>query len=374
MQSKMRYGQIVTFSGAVLAFLIGSGFASGQEILQYFAAYGYESFLVALTIIPIMVFANYCYVKAGNSQKFTKGSQVFNYYCGPIFGPAFDYFAAIFCYMSFVVMLGGIGATVQQQFGISATAGAICMAVLAGVTVIFGLKTMVNIISKIGPLIVLLSLVIGFSSLATSWGQVPEGAELLKTGEVTVMKASTNWFFAGCSYGGFCLMWLGGFMAKLGSENRLKELQIGQAIGVTMLILACVVVGFAQLGNIRAVAGTQIPNLILAQQLAPALAHGFALIIVLAIYSTACPLLWTVSARFTDEGSQRFKILTAVLALAACLVALKVPFNTLVNYIYVINGYGGALLILFMIVKLVRMRLAGKMFVPVQNAPVSEAD
>ena len=32
--------QIFRVSGAFVAFLIGSGFATGQEIIQYFAAYG----------------------------------------------------------------------------------------------------------------------------------------------------------------------------------------------------------------------------------------------------------------------------------------------------------------------------------------------
>lgn len=356
MQKKMNYGLVTTFAGATLAFLIGSGFASGQEILQYFAAYHYESILVAITATVIMIFANYCFIMAGNREKFTKGSEVFRFYCGPVIGLGFDYFAAIFCYMSFVVMLGGMGATMAQQFGLPQWIGAVGMAVMAGATVVFGLNAMVSVISKIGPVIVGLSLLIGVYSLVSVFSQIPEGARLLKSGEVTVLKASTNWFFAGCSYGGFCMMWLAGFMAKLGSEHRQKELQLGQSIGVAGLLLACVVVGFAQVGNIQGVAGTQVPNLILAQQLSATLAHGFAVLIILAIYSSACPLLWTVSARFATEGTRGFRILTLTLAAAGLFVALKVPFNTLVNYIYVINGYGGALLILFMVVKLIRLK------------------
>ena len=354
----MSMGLVMTIAGAVLAFLIGSGFASGQEILQYFAAYQYESILVGIVIIAVLCFANYCFVYAGNREKFTKGSEVFNYYCGPIFGRFFDYFAAIFCYMSFVVMLGGISATVNQQFGIPGVIGAVTLAVCAGCTVIFGLDAIVNIISKIGPFLVALSVLIGLCSLASSWGAISEGAELIKTKQVTVMQASTNWLLAGCSYGGFCLMWLAGFMAQLGSEYERngKELQLGQFLGVSLLVIACIIVGFAQVANIRDVAGTQVPNLVLAQKLAPMLANGFAIIIVLAIYTTACPLLWTVSARFTEQGSRNYKILTAILAVVGCFVALEIPFSTLVNYIYVINGYGGALLIIFMAVKLLRLR------------------
>lgn len=357
----MNIGLTVTIAGAVLAFLIGSGFASGQEILQYFAAYQYESILVGIVIIAVLCFANYCFVFAGSREKFTKGSEVFNYYCGPIAGKFFDYFAAIFCYMSFVVMLAGIGATVQQQFGLPSVVGAVGLALCAGLTVVFGLDTIVNIISKIGPALVFLSILIGLASLAMNWEAIPEGAALIQNKEVTVMQASTNWLLAGCSYGGFCLMWLAGFMAQLGSEyeHNNKELQIGQFMGVSMLVIACIIVGFAQVANIREVAGTQVPNLILAQKIAPMLANGFAVIIVLAIYTTACPLLWTVSARFTEQGSRNYKVLTAILAVVGCVVALEIPFSTLVNYIYVINGYGGAVLIIFMAVKLIRLRLAG---------------
>ena len=34
--------RVLTYAGAIVAFLIGSGFATGQEILQYFTSYGYS--------------------------------------------------------------------------------------------------------------------------------------------------------------------------------------------------------------------------------------------------------------------------------------------------------------------------------------------
>lgn len=33
--------KVISFAGAFIAFLIGSGFATGQEVLQYFTSYGY---------------------------------------------------------------------------------------------------------------------------------------------------------------------------------------------------------------------------------------------------------------------------------------------------------------------------------------------
>ncbi len=360
--NKTNWKQAFKFMGAVLAFAIGSGFATGQELLQYFTSYGYKSILVGAVFLIIFIYSNYCFAVAGHREKFTKGSQVFNYYCGRYLGTIFDYFCVLFCYMSFFVMVGGAASTLNQQYGLPLVLGAILLTVLAGVTVMFGLNSIVNVISKIGPVLVGIALFIGIYSfiVAVSHGSISEGAALVKTGQVNVMQASSNWFLAGCSYGGFCLLWFAGFMAQLGSRNKMKELMLGQTMSGTFNIIACVIVGFALLGNVTAVSGLQIPNLYLAEKIWPPFAYFFAVIIFAAIYTTSCPLLWTASSRFTTEGTSKFKIFTAILAAIGCIVALSVPFNVLLNYIYVINGYGGFLLLLLMLIKNLRLRFTAK--------------
>ncbi len=49
--NKVSWLNVVKFAGAFIAFLIGAGFATGQEVFQYFAAYGYEGFLVGLFVL-----------------------------------------------------------------------------------------------------------------------------------------------------------------------------------------------------------------------------------------------------------------------------------------------------------------------------------
>ena len=41
-KSAVRPRTVWRISGAIIAFLIGSGFASGQEIFQFFTVYGYK--------------------------------------------------------------------------------------------------------------------------------------------------------------------------------------------------------------------------------------------------------------------------------------------------------------------------------------------
>lgn len=363
MKEKTNWKQAFKFMGAVLAFAIGSGFATGQELLQYFTAYGYKSILVGVVFLAIFIYSNYCFAVAGYRENFTKGSEVFQYYCGKYLGTAFDYFTVLFCYMSFIVMVAGAASTLNQQYGLPLVVGGILLTALAGVSVMFGLDRIVDIISKIGPVLVVFALFIGIWNFATAAasGDIASGIAMVESGEVKVTQASSNWFMAGASYGGFCLLWFAGFMAKLGSEQkRLRELMVGQSLSGTFNITACVVVGFALAGNVADVAGLQIPNLYLAAKIWPGIASIFALIIFAAIYTTSCPLLWTASSRFADEGSSRFKIFTLVLAVIGCVIALAVPFNILLNYIYVINGYGGFVLLILMFIKNLRLRIAAK--------------
>ena len=71
----------------------------------------------------------------------------------------------------------------------------------------------------------------------------------------------------------------------------------------------------------------------------------------LQVFITAIRPLYNPASRFAKEGTSQFKILTIVLGVLGLIVGLFLPFRVLVNIIYVLNGYVGAVLILFMIYK-----------------------
>ena len=173
-----------------------------------------------------------CFILTGYRQNFAKGSEIFQYYCGEKIGSAYDYFTIAFLFMSYVVMIAGAGATLSQHFGFPLAAGAILMMLLAGGTVIMGLGSIVDIIGKIGPVIVVISVTLGAVSIAKNPGGIAEGAALIDSGTVTLMKAGTNWFTSACSYVGFSMLWLAAFLAALGKKaNSGKEAIMGTTLG-----------------------------------------------------------------------------------------------------------------------------------------------
>ncbi|WP_404988956.1 YkvI family membrane protein [Clostridium culturomicium] len=344
---------VITFAGAVVAFLIGSGFATGQEVLQYFASYGYWGIAGALLTLVLLIYVCSSFLVVGRRENFERGSDIYKYYCGNKLGIFFDYFSTFFCFLSFTVMISGAGATLNQHYELPVYVGGILIAVLALITVLMGLSRIVDVIGKIGPAIVIISILLGVVSIFQNFGNLgpdvvlPALEELEASG--SLMKASTNWGFAAFSYVGFCMLWLAGFLASMGAKAQSeKEASLGGVWGASAFAIAVIIVALGLLGCIKVVAGSQIPNLHLAKNIHPALASVFAVIIIAGIYTTAVPLLWNVSSRFTKDGSKNFRILTVVLALVGAFIGLALPFAKLVNIVYVINGYVGAVLLFIM--------------------------
>jgi len=353
MEKDVSVKTVITFAGAIIAFLIGSGFATGQEVLQYFASYGYWGIAGSLLTLVLLMYVCSSFLVVGYKEKFEKGNDIYKYYCGEKLGFCFDYFSTIFCFMSFIVMVAGAAATMKQHYNMPLVFGGLIIAVLSLVTVITGLSKIVEIVGRVGPTIVIISIVVGVISILKNYVNLdPEtvipSLKSLESSEKLV-KASSSWYLAAFSYVGFCMLWLAGFLGVLGG---------------VMFSLAVVVVTLGLLSSINVTAGTQIPMLYLAKDVHPLFSSVFALIIIAGIYSTAVPLLWSVSARFTRENTKPFNLLTLSLATVGFFIGIWLPFDRLVNIVYVINGYFGGILLIIMFYRSINKKLGAKKDIP----------
>ena len=277
-----------------------------------------------------------------------------------------DYYSTIFCYMSFFVMVGGAASTLNQQYGLPSWAGGVLLTALAIFTVVGGLNSLVDKIGVVGPAIVVLCIGIGVVTLFRDAGNVGAGLEIIRTGAFaeaggeTIKNAGPNWVISALSYAGFVLLWFASFTAALGANNKKKDVEYGIYGGTIAVCVAIVLIMLAQVANINTaglsnsgifVWNADIPNLILAERIWKPFASFFAVVVFAGIYTTAVPLLYNPCARFAKEGTGQFKMLTVALGVVGLIVGLFLPFRVLVNIIYVLNGYVGAVLILFMLWK-----------------------
>ncbi|OXZ33510.1 hypothetical protein [Finegoldia magna] len=354
MKQKYNIGQVITYAGAFIALLIGSGFATGQEILQFFSSYRLYGLIGIMICFGLFTFAGLSFLNDGYYSKFEKPNQIYKLMCGNKIGAVVDYYAVFFIFLSYTVMIAGAQATAVQHFNAPKYVGGAIMAAVVILVVMLGLGKIVDVIGKIGPVIAIMAIVIGLISIFMNMGNLQSSLDLIEklvnSGEIKV--ASKNFFLAAGSYVGFNMIWLVAFLAEVGNTAKsLKDAEAGVFIGSTGFSVAIFIMSIAIILSIPDLYDSQIPVLVLAGKIHPVLATIFSIFIMLGIFTTSVPLLWTVTGRFFDEGTKKYKLFTLIAGIVGAIIGLTLKFDSLVNIVYVVNGYIGMVLLAWMIIR-----------------------
>ena len=367
MNKKFSIASMIALCGACISFYIGAGFATMQEVVQYEASYGSLFPVVILVVAIIYVYTNISFATNGNRLGLKRGGDIYETYCsvfGKKFGKAasvfFDYFSALFCYMSFVVMCGGASSTVAQQWGLPSGVGAVALTILVIITVIFGLDGILKALSKIGPVIIIMILLVSIITAITGIPHLTANMAAVDAGTYAdVMKqvGNGNPIASGASYGGFVILWFAAFLAEIGAKNKLREVNAGMGLSALFIFGAASICCLALIGHIDVTAAADIPALVLAAQISPIIAQIFAIVICAGIYTSAVPLLWTGVRKISVEGTVKYKVVTITGGVLGCIIACFIPYKGLINVLYGLNGYLGFILVFFMIIYDIKTRM-----------------
>lgn len=355
----VKLGNVVKFSGAFIAFMIGSGYASGQEIMQFFTAYGIWSIgglLIAMILFAWLgkVLMNYGY-RHRDLGPDEMADTSFRYYCGKYFGAFLAWFIPVFLLLVCIVMTSGAGATLAQYFGLPTWVGSLGMCVLVFITNLFGFKRIVDIVGALGPLTIIFSIVIAIFAIASN----PEGlANIGQKADVlaTVANATNGaplWALAGLLYVAYNMAGSVPFLTQTGGiASSAREAKWGALLGGVMFIAAGLLMNLALLCYIDDVAALEVPTLFLSDLISPVVSVIFAIILLDEIYSTAAPMMWTAVNRFVPDGTIRNRIAHAVAAVIVLAVVLSpLSYSQLLGIIYPYTGYIGIVFIACVIVR-----------------------
>ncbi len=333
---------VIKFAGAYVACAIGSGFATGQEIMQFFSGHGIMS--IAGTIITTLVFSwvGGMFMKHGYEQRMEEPSEIMRFYFGPKLARFFEIAFQIFLYGVYVIMIAGAGATLSEYFGLNPVIGRVGMAALAFLTVILGLSKLTDILGSLGTVLIVFALGVGFYSFATHAGDLASVNTFLAGADVT--KTQGGWLWSSILYPGFNAIVVIILTCSMGRmANSSKEAFRGGFLGGILFGLAIIIMNLGILANLPAVFDKQVPTLVLADRINPIFGIIFSVIICCGIYTTTVPMLWGVVRHFASDGSKKFVLIAAGLT-ALGLVLGMTSFKTLINIIYPISGYAGVIL------------------------------
>ena len=316
-------------AGAVVACLIGAGFASGQEVLQFFTAYGPVRGLcgAALACALLGGAAAAMLSHAGQGGGFTR-------WCGPRLGRLLGWASPAVLFGVYTVMLAGAGALLQSGFGLPAAAGraGMCAAVL--VTVLAGLGRMTDILGRAGPLIAAFVAAAGVGALLRG----PTGQPL----SALPAPPARSWWAAALVYAGYNLCLLAPFLQALagrlpGRKPARRAAWLG--CGIFGAALALLHLAFCLAPESLA---DPAPTVALVRGLWPWAAAAAVPVLLAGVYTTAAPLLFGICGALPGRLARSR---AAVLAVGlAGLAGSALPFGRLVGALYPAIGWLGLIL------------------------------
>lgn len=240
------------------------------------------------------------------------------------------------------VMFAGSGAILNQYLGIPLYIG-IFIALVVTILVLCGGVTRVLSVNLILVPIKLLAVCI--VALLAIFNPVPEGTT--KVVEINNLVAS-HWLWASILYCSYNIVVP---MAVLSSMGRMVAPRVGIMAGLLggiLLGLATLMVTLAGLAFYPAVTNYAVPLLYIATVVAPILKTFVALLIWLAIITTAIADAHGFSSRVAPEGGKKYKLA----AVSVCLLVLplaKIDFANLVQKLYPLFGYAGLILMISLV-------------------------
>lgn len=364
--SRVRPAKVFQFAGTLVGTLIGSGFASGQEVMQFFTSYGTLGIIGSLVTTALFavlgaVFMNYGY-KHVKSADFSS----FRFFCGKYVGTFLEWFTILFCFLVGIIMISGAGATFNQYFGLPQFAGSAIMAAIALASALLGMNRIVKVLGSIGPVAIVFLIVIALVALFTNWENLANADAAIAAAGDSVVRGvgdSSSWWIVGAvMYVAYNILAGVPFISKMGTEAASqKEAILGGLFGGVLLGLCAFFLNLAMLATYSDVSVQEVPALQFATMISPFVGIVFAIVLLIMIYNTIVPMIISVANQFSSEESDPVKYKGIIVALAiVMLIGGQLPFSTLVNVVYPFVGYFGIAFMVVILVQYIRWHFSPK--------------
>ena len=331
-------------SFAFIGTVVGAGFASGQEALLYFSAFGTQGIWGAVLGSVLMLIAGVTILQLGSFFQAKEHMEVLGSISSKVMGWILDIATIVTLFSIGFVMFAGAGANLNQQFGLPVWIGAVLM---LAATIGFGMLDVDKVTGAIGALTPFL---LAFVIIGCGWTLIngdPDWAAL-NAAAANVDSSLPNWWISALNYTGLNVMCVVSMALVIGG-NQLdtRAAGLGGLFGGLGYLVMLMLLALALLVKIETVEGQDMPLLTLITDINPTMGLIMSLVIFGMIFATSLGMFFALGKRLSRGREDKFR----VIFISACLIGFVlsfVGFQQLVSTVYPILGYLGLLLIVVM--------------------------
>lgn len=329
-------------AGTYIGTIVGAGFATGQEVLQFFTRFGAWGLAGLIVTAVLFIVFGYIIMDLGMRLHARSHREIIRYAGGRILGAAIDWIINFFLFGALTAMIAGTGALFIQQFHLPGILGNILMAMLTALTVLTGIHGVINSISIVVPF--LLAAVLG-TTAASLFHTPPDITAATPAAQGSLL--ITNWLVSAVLYVSYNTVVSVAVLGPLGAQaGRKRTIRAGALLGGLGLGVSSVMIYLALSGYIPDIAALEVPMIHIAGGISPTVQFCYAIVLIAEVYTTAVGSLFGFVSRIIDTQEHPGKGRWAVIGItAAAFIASQVGFTNLVKYLYPLVGYGGIVLL-----------------------------
>ena len=342
-------------AASFVGIVVGAGFASGMEALQYFVAYGTNGFFGVILASVTMLFAATAFMTFGSYFLAREHNEVFYNVTSKPAAFIMDWSAVACMFSVGFVMFAGAGSNLQQSFGWPIWVGAVAMLALMLIVGRFDVDKVSSVIGWATPLLVvfvLISSIYSFTQVDVNWSEVGDYAQQ----EVARADGTPYWWLGALNHTGLnALCGVSMALVMAGDEFDTKSTRYGGILGGVIYAVMLALLVASLLIQVESVNGADMPLLAVIDNVDPVLGFIMTWVIFLMVFNTCLGMFYALAKRLTSKHPERFYPTYAI----ACVVGFGLSFagfQPLVNSLYPILGYLGLFVMAVMTVTYLRHR------------------
>ncbi|MGI6119627.1 MAG: hypothetical protein ACOYIB_03490 [Desulfosporosinus sp.] len=329
MQWKTTFQVAATYVGAVM----GAGFASGQEIQQFFARFGRWGLVGIVVSALLFSLLGWCALDLQERWKITSYPEFFEHLLGRRWAQWADALVSILLFVGMLAMISGSGALFYEYFGFSRWLGIFLTGLVIALALWFRGEGVLWINSALIPLkfIICLGIATAAIFLATSHSEM--GSAVAQN---PIVK---HWIISAVLYVSFNLTLALVVFASLGRDVQRPGARLGAVFGGIALGMFAFVIG-AALIKFPDSLGLEIPMVAVAGKLGDWSAFFYVVVLWLAMITAAIGNGFSLVSRVMETGKLSYSNATLLLLILIIPVA-GVKFSKIVQLVYPLFGYLG---------------------------------
>lgn len=315
---------------------LGAGFVSGQELWQFFGAFGNWGYLGFLVAAALFVAFGVLLVRITQMSGIAEMDRVLVPWDIPWLYQVTGAIEALFLLGVVIIMTAGVGAMLNQLLGLPTWLGDGVFVLVVALIAILGVSGMVSAFSALVPLLVVATLLFAVAAFGRFGVE-----EVLTLEKVNTNPLMPNWFVAALTYVAYNMLGAIGIVTPVGKLVQKKSTVFSGMLLAGLMLLGVAGSILTSLAVFRTAAAAELPMVALATELSPVLGSCYGVLLLLGMFCNALASLVALVVYLEQKWTtlhNRRKPLLAILAVLIWLGSLG-GFGDLIGVIFPVFGY-----------------------------------